>query len=65
MTTKTEQAIKLIEEQGMKVRQAARQVDVSESALHAAMKKRKAQAMGVCECCGQPLKKPLAHPEKI
>lgn len=53
--TKTEQAIKLVEE-GMTVRKAAREVDVSESAVHAAIKRKRAEqlaASGVCPCCGQ------------
>ena len=52
MTTKTEQALALVA-QGKTVRQAARLVDVSESAVHSALKKQKAQKTGVCPCCGQ------------
>ncbi len=48
MTTKTEQALALIAE-GQSVRQAARAVDVSESAVHAAVKRQKATV--TCPCC--------------
>ncbi len=49
MTTKTEEALKLLAE-GKTVREAARIVDISESALHSALKKSRATA--VCPCCG-------------
>lgn len=53
--TKTESAIALIKGQGMTVRQAARAVDVSESAVHAALKKQRLRQEGICSCCGQKL----------
>jgi predicted DNA-binding protein (UPF0251 family) len=52
---KTDQAIELIEKEGLTVRQAARKIDISESAVHAAVKKRKAEKTGTCPCCGQKL----------
>lgn len=54
MASKTEAALALIE-QGRSVRAAAREVDVSEAAVHAALKKQRAKEQGVCPCCGQPL----------
>jgi transposase len=53
--TKTEHAVKLVREEGMTVRQAARQVDVSETTVHAAIKKLDAQEKGLCPCCGQKM----------
>lgn len=58
MASKTEQAVELIEKEGLTVRQAARKVDVSESAVHSAIKRRDAEkqkAKGICPCCGQAL----------
>ncbi len=57
MKTKTQQAIELVR-QGSTVRQAARAVDVSESAVHAALRKAKAADSGICPCCGQAIKAP-------
>jgi transposase-like protein len=64
--TNTERALQLIDA-GKTVRQAAREVDISESALHAAVKKRKAEQLkeqGICPCCHQSLpdKQPLTSP---
>ena len=59
MTTKTDAALKLIDA-GKTVREAARAVDVSESAIHAAVKRRKEKevaAQGICPCCGQKIPK--------
>lgn len=52
MITKTELAVSLVE-QGKTVRQAAREADVSETAVHSALKKRRAAEAGVCPTCGQ------------
>ena len=56
--TKTEEGLALIDN-GMTVRQAARQVDMSESALHSAVKRRKDAEMaerGICPACGRTVK---------
>jgi hypothetical protein len=49
MTTDTAKALALIAA-GKTVRQAAREVDISESAVHAALRKSKATEQ--CPCCG-------------
>ena len=55
--TKTDQGLALVA-QGLSVRQAARKVDMSESALHTAVKRRRddeSRAAGICPCCNRPL----------
>lgn len=62
MSTKTDRALEMIDKQGMTVRQAARKADISESALHSALKRRKAEQLkdqGICPCCGQKLPKTI------
>lgn len=57
MTTDTSKALALIDS-GLTVRQAAREVDISESAVHAAVKRRNAERLkeqGICPCCHQRL----------
>jgi hypothetical protein len=61
VVTKTEQALILVDS-GKTVRQAAREVDISESALHSAIKKRRAQI--TCPCCDSRVEK-LLVPEPM
>jgi len=64
MVSRTEQALALVDS-GMKVREAARKVDISESAVHAAVKRKKAEAAGGCLSCGQPTDAAKAERQRI
>lgn len=57
MVSLTDQAVKMVQEEGLSVRKAARKVDVSESAVHAALKK--ARATVICPCCDTKVEKLL------
>ena len=52
--SKTQIAVALVDG-GMSVRQAARQVDLSETAIRTAIKNREAKASGACPSCGGPV----------
>lgn len=52
--SKTEQALALVD-LGARPAEAARKLEISESAVYAAIKKRKTKALGRCNCCGAPV----------
>ena len=52
--SKTEQALALVD-QGARPAEAARKMEISESAVYAAIKKRKTKALGRCHCCDAPI----------
>lgn len=54
MQTKTQKAVEMVWT-GATVREAAREHDVSESAVRMAIKVKRAKSEGVCACCGQKL----------
>ena len=53
--TKTEEAAKMVLEDGMSVRAASRKMDISEAAVRLFIKKVKAMQAGRCSCCGAPI----------
>ena len=54
MTTKTQQALALVD-QGVAPYAAAKQVGVASSAVYVALAQRKALQRGRCRCCGGPV----------
>ena len=49
--SKTQEAVRLVREQGMTVRAAARAVDLSEQTVRRELQRQS----GICPCCGQKL----------
>ncbi len=52
--SKTMQAVALVLDEGLSVYAAAKQIDVNDSAVHRALKRRAGKP--VCECCGQVIR---------
>lgn len=55
MTSKTQEALRLMREQNMTAYQAAKAVGATATTIYAAWNKQKAEQAGVCPCCGQKL----------
>jgi hypothetical protein len=55
--TKTEQALELMEKKGVSAAEAARALEITESAVHALRRRKAALAAGRCEHCGAPVSK--------
>ena len=53
---KTYQAVEWVEK-GLTAAQAARKMEISESSVYAALRKRKAKDLGCCPTCGQKIRK--------
>ncbi len=53
--TKAEQALELVEKKGISVAAAARQLEITESTVHALRRKKKSLAAGRCVHCGAPV----------
>ena len=55
--SKTQSAVAMVRA-GMTIRQAARDLDVSEQAIRREIKRQDAESVGICHCCGASLKAP-------
>lgn len=56
MPSKTQKALALVA-QGVSVRKAVREIDISETLIYRAIKALSAKENGRCACCGAPVNK--------